>query len=222
MAPSGTPAASGTAPAQQGTGQQDNAQRSTGQQAAGQGTGQLGTGQLGTGRQEAGAQATGQPGASQPTASRQDAGQQATGQPDASQQSAQQGASHQSSGQQGTSVTQQWKIQPLAGEPPLTLYRDKRMVLLPAGTEVDRFGDPTGNVTYAARTQYQHRSLPPDWSNFPYHAYRVQRPLEALTGLAVPWFEQPGGGTAFVLPRSIADLVADGLLVEIEDAAAPR
>jgi len=117
---------------------------------------------------------------------------------------------------------QQWKIQPLPGEPPLTLYRDKRMVVLPPGTEVDRYGEANGNVTYAARTQYQHRSLPTDWSSFPYHVYRLQRPLEALTGLAVPWFEQPGGGTAFVLPRSISELMADGSLVEIEEAAAPR
>lgn len=118
-------------------------------------------------------------------------------------------------------LSSQWKIQPLPGDPPLTLFRDKRIVLLPAGTEVDRYGEDNGNVTYAARTEYRHRSLPAEWSDFPYHAYRVQRPLEALTGLAVPWFEQPGGGTAFVLPRSIADLVADGSVAEIDDAKAP-
>jgi hypothetical protein len=110
---------------------------------------------------------------------------------------------------------QQWKIQPLPGEPPLTLYRDKRMVMLPAGTEVDRYGEPDGNVTYAARTQYQHRSLPTEWSNQPYHLYRLQRPIEALTGVAVPWFEQPGGGTAFVLPTSIKELLSDGSIVEV-------
>lgn len=108
-----------------------------------------------------------------------------------------------------------WKIQPLSGEPPLTLYRDKRMVMLPAGTEVDRYGEPDGNVTYAARTQYQHRSLPADWSNQQYHLYRLQRPIEALTGVAVPWFDQPGGGTAFVLPTSIRELLSDGSIVEV-------
>ena len=44
---------------------------------------------------------------------------------------------------------------------------------------------------------------------------------EALTGLAVPWFEQPGGGTAFVLPKSIAELIADGSLVEVEASVGP-
>lgn len=114
---------------------------------------------------------------------------------------------------------QQWQIHPLAGEPPLTLYRDKRLVLLPPGTEIDRYGEASGNVAYEARTRYEARSLPAEWGSFPYHVYRLQRPLEALTGLAVPWFEQPGGGTVFVLPRSIAELVTDGVLVEIESSA---
>lgn len=113
------------------------------------------------------------------------------------------------------------RIQPLPGEPPLTLYRDKRVVLLPAGTELDRFGDSSGNVTYAARTPYAQRSLPVDWNDLTYHAYRLRRPLEALTGHAVPWFEQPGGGQAFVLTSSVADLVAEGSLVEVEGAAPP-
>ena len=89
------------------------------------------------------------------------------------------------------------------------------MVMLPAGTEVDRYGEPDGNVTYAARTQYHHRSLPAEWGENSYHVYRGQRPIEALTGLAVPWFEQPGGGRVFVLPNSVQDLVADGTLVEV-------
>ncbi|HET8643401.1 MAG TPA: glycohydrolase toxin TNT-related protein [Pseudonocardiaceae bacterium] len=118
----------------------------------------------------------------------------------------------------GTGKPPQWKVQPLAGEPPLTLYRDKRMVMLPAGTEIDRYGDPDGNVAYAARTQFQHRSLPADWGDNTYHLYRLQRPMEALTGIAVPWFEQPGGGTAFVLPSSINELLTDGTLVEVSQA----
>jgi len=115
----------------------------------------------------------------------------------------------------------QWKIQPLPGEPPLTLYRDKRMVLLPAGTQVDRYGEATGNVLYAANTRYEQRSLPADWNDLPYHAYQLRRDLEALCGVAVPWFGQPGGGTAFVLSRSIVELVADGSLAEVGGADTP-
>ncbi|MGI8308444.1 glycohydrolase toxin TNT-related protein [Saccharopolyspora hattusasensis] len=107
------------------------------------------------------------------------------------------------------------QIQPLSGEPPLTLYRDRRIVMLQPGTELDRFGEPNGNVTYTIRTPYTHRSLPPQWSNRSYFAYRVQRPLQAMRGTAVPWFEQPGGGTAFVLPATISELLADGTLAEM-------
>lgn len=132
----------------------------------------------------------------------------------AQQQPAQQQSAQQPQGQGG-------QIQPLRGEPPLTLYRDRRQLVLQPGTELDRFGEPAGNVTYAAHTPYNLRSLPPQWSARPYAAYRVQRPLNALRGTAVPWFEQPGGGTAYVLPSAISDLLADGSLVEIPEAQRP-
>ncbi|MGP4023874.1 TNT domain-containing protein [Actinomadura sp. 3N407] len=89
---------------------------------------------------------------------------------------------------------------------------------LAAGTEVDRYGGSDGNVTYAARTPYPHRSLPPEWQDRPYHVYRLPRPMETLTGTAVAWFGQPGGGTAHVFRLSIADLLDDGALTEVRDA----
>ncbi|WP_328593945.1 TNT domain-containing protein [Actinomadura macrotermitis] len=105
-------------------------------------------------------------------------------------------------------------IEPLDGEPPLNLFRDQREIEVPAGTVVDRYGDPAGNVAYAEGTPFERRSLPPDWANRPYRAYRLQRPVRALTGIAVPWFDQPGGGTAYVFARSMADLVEDGSATE--------
>jgi hypothetical protein len=115
----------------------------------------------------------------------------------------------------------EWPIQPLAGEPPLTLFRGKRLLELQPGTEVDRFGSPEGNLTYVAGTPFEQRSLVPDWVNRPYHMYRVTRPVQALTGGAIPWFDQPGGGTAYLLPRAIGDLIGAGDLVEIEPAERP-
>ncbi|WP_240487257.1 TNT domain-containing protein [Actinomadura flavalba] len=103
-------------------------------------------------------------------------------------------------------------IEPLPGEPPLTLFRDPAPVRVPVGTVVDRYGDPSGNVVYAKGTPFPQRSLPPDWENRPYQAYRVARPAWALRGTAVPWFEQPGGGTAYVLAASVEALVAEGVL----------
>ncbi|MFD4253180.1 glycohydrolase toxin TNT-related protein [Amycolatopsis thermoflava] len=116
---------------------------------------------------------------------------------------------------------QQWPIQPLPGEPPLTLFRGKEMRELPAGSELDRFGGPNGNLTYAAGTPFEERSLVPEWVTRPYHVYRVQRPIEALAGVAIPWFNQPGGGAAYLLPASIEDLLASGDLIELDPGEPP-
>lgn len=116
---------------------------------------------------------------------------------------------------------QQWPIQPLPGEPPLTLFRGKEMRELPPGSELDRFGNPNGNLTYAAGTPFEERSLVPEWVNRPYHVYRVQRPIEVLAGVAIPWFNQPGGGAAYLLPASIEELLAEGDLIELEPGEPP-
>ena len=116
----------------------------------------------------------------------------------------------------------EWPITPLPGEPPLTLFRGKRMIELEPGTEIDRFGDDDGNLVYAVGTPFTERSLVPEWIDRPYHVYRVRQPVQALTGAAIPWFDQPGGGTAFLLPDAIGDLVAHGHLVEVEGADPPR
>jgi hypothetical protein len=115
----------------------------------------------------------------------------------------------------------EWPIQPLRGEPPLTLFRGKRVIELPQGVEIDRFGQPDGNLTYAGGTPFPLRSLVPEWISRPYHVYRLQQPLQALAGVAVPWFGQPGGGTAYLLPKSIEELVTDGTLVEVRQGTPP-
>ncbi|RKT57636.1 TNT domain-containing protein [Saccharothrix australiensis] len=109
-------------------------------------------------------------------------------------------------------------IQPLPDEPPLSLFRDREAVVLPVGTELDRFGPDAGNLVYAAGTMYGNRSLPPDWLNRDYHVYRVRKPVPALRGVAVPWFGQVGGGTGYFLAQAVRDLLADGSLVEIPGA----
>ncbi|MEU4742640.1 TNT domain-containing protein [Actinosynnema sp. NPDC023658] len=113
-------------------------------------------------------------------------------------------------------------IQPLPDEPPLSLFRDRENVVIPVSTELDRFGAETGNLVYASGTMFGHRSLPPDWLNRRYHVYRVQKPVPALKGVAVPWFGQPGGGTGYFLASSLRDLLADGSLVEVSGASAQQ
>ena len=107
-------------------------------------------------------------------------------------------------------------VEALPGDPPLTLYRNLRKTVLAAGTIVDRLGSATGNVTYLAGTPFPLRSLPPELTQQPSTLYQVHRPVEVLMGEAVAWFGQPGGGTACVLPWSVRDLVAAGVLVRTD------
>jgi nicrotizing toxin Mtb-like protein/caspase domain-containing protein len=109
-----------------------------------------------------------------------------------------------------------YPIKPLLGEPPLTLFIGKRTIVLTPGAMIDRFGLPTGNVTYALGTPFPNRSIVPAWANLPYRAYQVVTLVDALTGTAIPWFGQPGGGTAFVLSASIADLIDAGAIHAID------
>ncbi|WP_404829095.1 glycohydrolase toxin TNT-related protein [Streptomyces griseoaurantiacus] len=37
----------------------------------------------------------------------------------------------------------------------------------------------------------------------------------------MPWFGQPGGGTAYVLPKAVDELLAEGVLTEIDAATTP-
>jgi hypothetical protein len=115
----------------------------------------------------------------------------------------------------------EWPIAPLPGEPPLTLFRGKRVIELEPGMEIDRFGDDDGNLVYAAGTRFAERSLVPEWIDRPYHAYRVRQPVQVLTGAAIPWFDQPGGGTAYLLPDAVGELVAHGHLEELEARERP-
>jgi hypothetical protein len=107
-----------------------------------------------------------------------------------------------------------WPIEPAPGDPPLSLLRDKQLVTVEAGAEIDRYGSPEGNFTFQARTPDPHRSLPPEFLRRDYHLYRVLRPIRAIHGVAVPWFEQPGGAAAYVLERTVAELVTEGVLAE--------
>ncbi|MBE1577680.1 hypothetical protein H4W30_004740 [Amycolatopsis roodepoortensis] len=61
----------------------------------------------------------------------------------------------------------------------------------------------------------------PEWVNRPYHLYRVLRPLETLAGVTIPWFGQPGGGSAYLLPVSNEELLADYDLVELGPGEPP-
>ncbi|SDC22788.1 TNT domain-containing protein [Actinokineospora iranica] len=117
---------------------------------------------------------------------------------------------------QTQAVLDDWPIQPSGGEPPLTLYADKRMIVLVPGTYLVRYGSPAGNLTFAEGTEFPATSLRQDWAARGPRKYRVQRPLQVLTGTTVPWHDQPGGGTAYLLPRSVDQHLGAGSLAEAQ------
>ncbi|HYQ70189.1 TNT domain-containing protein [Actinophytocola sp.] len=107
-----------------------------------------------------------------------------------------------------------WPIQPLPGEPPLTLVADKHIAVLMPGREIVRYGSPAGNLTFAADTEFSAMSLRAEREELGPRRYRVVRELRTLSGRTVPWHNQPGGGTAYLLPRSVEEHLANGSIAE--------
>ena len=79
---------------------------------------------------------------------------------------------------------------------------------------LDFYGAETSHHLFAFGTPFQNRSHPPSDVGAPYFAFEVTEPLpEAVTeGIAVAWFEQPGGGAMVVLDRPIRWYVDHGHL----------
>jgi hypothetical protein len=110
-----------------------------------------------------------------------------------------------------------WPIQPLPTEPPLTLLTEKHIAVLMPGREIIRYGEPNGNLTFADDTEFSAMSLRPEREQQGPRRYRVAREVRTLGGVTVPWHNQPGGGTAYLLPKAVEDHVADGSLTELTD-----
>ncbi|WP_156753381.1 glycohydrolase toxin TNT-related protein, partial [Actinokineospora pegani] len=93
--------------------------------------------------------------------------------------------------------------------------------VLPAGSVIDRFGDPEGRVFSADGTPFAQRSLPPALLAAGVHRYRVLRPTPVWRAVSAPWFAQPGGGDRYRATQSAADLVALGYLLDITPTPRP-
>lgn len=104
-----------------------------------------------------------------------------------------------------------WPILPLRGEPPLSHYQHKRLVTLPAGTVVRRYGNEHGNLVHAASTPFPRTSLAFEREHDE-RAYVLRRPLPVLTGVTAPWGGLPGGAVAYLLPRAIGHHLETGAL----------
>jgi len=95
--------------------------------------------------------------------------------------------------------------------------------VLPAGAEVDAYGDQDRCFVYSLGTPFSRRGLWGEPDDHPYRVYRVEKPVRGFTGLfsmapVFPTGQAPppdDEGTGYYLMDSIADLVASGHLAEI-------
>ncbi|WP_158879661.1 TNT domain-containing protein [Amycolatopsis anabasis] len=109
-----------------------------------------------------------------------------------------------------------WPILPLRGEPPLHFFRAKRMIVLPAGAAVVRFGNEAGNLVHDESARFPETSLAAEREALR-QAYRVTRPLRVLTGVTLPWGPMPGGAVAYLLPRPIGQHLETGALDRVTE-----
>ncbi|WP_280271287.1 TNT domain-containing protein [Nocardia wallacei] len=102
---------------------------------------------------------------------------------------------------------------------------------LSPGRRIDRFGFAGGRFLAPAGDPFPARALPPQNLNTPtgtpqsnYHLYCVLKPFTVEAGPIAAWFEQPGGGTQFLLQTTylpeagaalnVTWLLQNGYLVE--------
>lgn len=108
-----------------------------------------------------------------------------------------------------------WAVLPLRGEPPLPMYRHKRMAVLAAGSLVDRFGNDSGNLVHPHGTPFPETSLAFERES-ENRTYRVLRPIQVLTGVLRPWGPLPGGAVAYLLPRAVGHHLSSGALERVD------
>ena len=84
------------------------------------------------------------------------------------------------------------------------------------GAKVDRYGSPNGTFVSPDGTPFPNRSLPASSASKPLNTYEVAKPIQVDVGSAAPWFNQPGEGTQFELPRTVQDLLDSGHLRQVK------
>lgn len=92
---------------------------------------------------------------------------------------------------------------------------DRRPAVLEPGTKIDRFGDPDGRFVSPKDVPYHERGLPPGNLDAGYHTYRVDKEIPVWAGTAAPAQGMPGGGTQYLSPYTIEQLIAGKYITEV-------
>ncbi|HLO96516.1 MAG TPA: glycohydrolase toxin TNT-related protein, partial [Burkholderiaceae bacterium] len=70
---------------------------------------------------------------------------------------------------------------------------------LPKDTVLDRYGNEGGSFLSPQGTPFEMRALPPSSVSDIYNVYKIKKPLPVEAGKIAPAFDQPGGGTQYLL-----------------------
>ncbi|WP_349677397.1 TNT domain-containing protein [Agaribacterium haliotis] len=93
----------------------------------------------------------------------------------------------------------------------------KKETLQP-GQRIDRFGEfedskgslqDFGGFVSPEGNSFSSRALPADTKHKPYNSYELLSPIEVDAGPAIPWFDEPGMGTQYELPKNINTLKSE-------------
>jgi hypothetical protein len=89
---------------------------------------------------------------------------------------------------------------------------------LPTGTELDRYGSPTGSYFAPTRTPIPARAMAcdPVAIHLLHTCYVLEKPATFEACETAAWFGQPGGGTQFHSQQSAANLKQAGSLQQVQ------
>jgi hypothetical protein len=95
----------------------------------------------------------------------------------------------------------------------------KLKVVVQPGELLDRFGDTCGTFLSPESASYRGRALPYECRGYAYTVYRVLKPLPVTIGTAAPAFGEPGGAVQLKTAELVDQLLAEGVLEKVPDAA---
>jgi len=93
--------------------------------------------------------------------------------------------------------------------------KDPIKTTLNPGTKIDRYGYPSGYYTSPVGTPAEMRALPPGTLEKPYTVYEIVKPVDTLSGQAMPWFGQPGLGTQYKFTQSFENMLKRGIIRKV-------
>lgn len=82
--------------------------------------------------------------------------------------------------------------------------------------EVDRFGEPDGNLVFAADTSFEQTGLPAGHADRPFHRYKISGGAWQVVAVTTS-----AGARGYVLPKAISEYLRSGHMAEVTPSGHP-